>query len=304
MKLIPGNIVNTGLATTNSLKLPLVINKQVTLDVLRLDKIDPVISGNKWFKLKYYLQEALESGYRQILTFGGPWSNHIVAAACAAKKTGLESIGIIRGEKPTHLSATLQTAAMHGMQLVFISREEYNMIKRDHFEVMDQYPGSYIIPEGGEGENGIKGAAEILALTSQEKYTDIICAMGTGTMLMGIASAATHQRVVGIPVLKGFENWKQNNALLVPAHLIDKITVVDGYHFSGYSKKNSELLEFMNQFYLDTHIPSDFVYTGKLFYSVMDLIRRDFFTPGNAILVIHSGGLQGNLSLPAESLQF
>jgi len=153
MHLLPENIINLNAAVTNELRLTENNRQAVLLDVLRLDKIHPIISGNKWFKLKYYLQEALEEDKKKLLTFGGAWSNHIVATACAAKKAGLASIGIIRGEPPAVRSHTLQTASAWGMQLVFVSRELYNQKKDPAFisRVLQQYDQPYIIPEGGEG---------------------------------------------------------------------------------------------------------------------------------------------------------
>ncbi len=304
MKFIPGDIVNPAAVTVDSIKLSLLPEKGVQMDVLRLDNIHPVISGNKWFKLQYYLADALHKGYPSLLTFGGAWSNHIVATACATEKAGMKSIGIIRGEQPATYSQSLQTAVRHGMQLVFVPREQYALLKQHPLSLQEQYPDAVIVPEGGEGEKGIRGASEILQLVNTEKYSHIICALGTGTMALGLAMAAGQQQVITIPVLKGFEHWKENKASVTGNNLLNKLTIINGYHFGGYAKKNSQLLDFMNSFYRQTGIPSDFVYTGKMFFAAMDLISRDFFPPGSSILAIHSGGLQGNQSLPAQSLQF
>lgn len=305
MHLLPENIVNISAASTQRLHLQEVNNHNVMLDVLRLDKIDPIISGNKWFKLKYYLEGAIQNRQKRVLTFGGAWSNHIVATASAAKKAGLESIGIIRGEKAAILSQTLLMAASLDMKLVFVSRELYNQKKNPSF--IEQLKGEYehpcIIPEGGEGETGIKGAAEILHLADIEKYTHLICAVGTGTLLSGIvAGSLPHQQITGVPVLKGFSNWAPPGG--VTKQLRQRIHIEAGYHMGGYAKKSGVLIDFMNQFYQQTNIPSDFVYTGKLFFSTIDLIKKDYFPTGSRLLAIHSGGLQGNDSLPPGTLIF
>jgi 1-aminocyclopropane-1-carboxylate deaminase len=300
MNLLPENIVNLRAISTDSVQLPLISNAGILLDVLRLDKIDPIISGNKWFKLQYYLAEALAQGKKRLLTFGGAYSNHIIATACAAQRAGLTSTGIIRGEKPARLSHTLLEAAQYGMQLVFISREQYQKKSIPAFieQLRHEYGDACIIPEGGEGPQGIKGAATILDTVDGNAYTDILCAAGTGTLLSGLAvSAAAHQRVTGIPVLKGFDDW-------TPATSRQNTHIINNYHFGGYAKKNGTLIDFMNEWYLQTGIPSDFVYTGKLFYGVMDLIEKGFFPEASSLLVIHSGGLQGNNSLPAKTLFF
>jgi len=269
----------------------------IGLDVLRLDRIHPVISGNKWFKLKGWLQLATASTSRQIVTFGGAWSNHIIAAAYAAKLTGLRATGIIRGEEPARLSDTLQAAAGYGMQLEFISRETYQQKEDPAFlrQLSDRYPGSMIIPEGGAGAPGITGSREILDAVDKTRYTHILCAVGTATMYQGLAAAALpEQSVIGIAVLKGFPD--------PPAGQSNRI--IPDYHFGGYARQTAALLDFMNEFHQATGIPSDFVYTGKLFYAALDLIRSNLFPAGSRLLVIHSGGLQGNRSLPPDRLHF
>jgi len=304
MNLLPENIVNLAAATTDDVPLPVINNNAIMLDVLRLDKIDPVISGNKWFKLQYYLEDALQNGYQHLVTFGGAWSNHIVATACAAHKTGLQCTGIIRGEKPDTLSAALLSAQKWGMQLKFVSREAYNQKNDPSFieQLQQEYPGSCIIPEGGSGEKGVQGAAQIWQLVQQEKYTHVICAVGSGTMLLGLAAnALPGQQITGITVLKGFENWQPGFA---NAKQMQRVSVLTGYHFGGYAKKTKALIEFMNEWYQATHIPTDFVYTGKLFFAISDLIKKGYFPTGSQLLAIHSGGLQGNASLPSKTLVF
>ncbi len=302
--LLTAGMVNLAAADTQRLYLPEADARLLTLDVLRLDKIDPVISGNKWFKLKYYLEDALQNGHRRLLSFGGAWSNHIVATACAARKAGLESTGIIRGEKPAFLSGALQKAQAWGMQLVFVPRETYNQKKDPAFieQLLQQYGPSYIIPEGGAGTAGIKGAAEIGKLVDLSGYSHLLCAVGTGTMLSGLAlGAAPGLQITGIPVLKGFERWRPEG---LPAAIMANMVIQTGYHQGGYAKKNGQLIDFMNGFYAQTGIPTDFVYTGKLFFSMLDLIKKDYFPSGSRVLAIHSGGLQGNDSLPPGTLAF
>jgi 1-aminocyclopropane-1-carboxylate deaminase len=304
MHLLPENIVNLSAANTQRVHLQELNNHNIMLDVLRLDKIDSIISGNKWFKLKYYLESALQNKQKCVLTFGGAWSNHIVATASAAKKAGLESIGMIRGEKPAILSPTLLKAISLDMKLIFVSRELYNQKKDPAF--IEQLKGEYeypcIIPEGGEGETGIKGAAEILQLADIEKYTHLVCAVGTGTLLSGIVGGSLpHQQITGIPVLKGFSNWLPPG---VTKEARQRIRIEAGYHMGGYAKKNEVLIDFMNQFYQQTNIPTDFVYTGKLFFSTIDLIKKDYFPRESRLLAIHSGGLQGNDSLLPGTLIF
>lgn len=298
------NIVDLDAADIHPVALDEIIPKGIELDILRLDKIDPVISGNKWFKLKYYLQAAFQENKTSVLTFGGAWSNHIVATACAAKKAGLESIGIIRGEAPAVYSSALQTASAYGMQLVFVSREQYNQKNDPAFINMlaDQYNDPWIIPEGGAGPMGVKGAREITELAAKQQYTHIVCAMGTGTQLAGIAQSANDdQQIIGIPVLKGFEHWQSP---YISGDTMRRTHILHEYHMGGYAKKNDALLTFMNEFYSKTGIPTDWVYTGKLFFGIYDLLKKDYFPAGSKLLAIHSGGLQGNKSLAPGTLIF
>jgi 1-aminocyclopropane-1-carboxylate deaminase len=277
------------------------VQDNITTHVLRLDRLHPVISGNKWFKLKNYLQQAHRSAANPIITFGGAWSNHLIATAFAAREARLDAIGIVRGEKPRVLSTTLSAALQYGMQLEFISRRDYAEKSSAHFllQLSLRYPGAYIIPEGGAGPPGIRGSEDILRITDTSRYTHILCAIGTGTMFQGLIRASLPgQSVVGVPVLKGID------PLILSPDQSERAQVLNGYHFGGYARHPPELIDFMNEFYRETTIPSDIVYTGRLFYALRDSIRRNFFPVSSRILVIHSGGLQGNGSLKPGLLEF
>lgn len=276
--------------------------KEVSLHVLRLDTIHPVISGNKWFKLKEYLKDAAAQGKGSIITFGGAFSNHIIATAAACRQKGFKAFGIIRGEQPAQPSHTLQAAKEAGMQLHFVSREAY---RQKHIpDELNYVKDAYIIAEGGYGAKGAEGASAILDLAEKKQYTHIAAAAGTGTMLAGLLRVAEHnQQVLGVSVLKGHTGLYNDVQQLLPQPK-GFLNILHDYHFGGYAKKNEALLRFMNDWFLQTGIPSDFVYTGKLFYALNDLIEKDFFPAGAQVLAIHSGGLQGNESLPKGTLIF
>ncbi len=277
--------------------------KNIHLDVLRLDVIHPVISGNKWFKLKYYLADAIEKGFDRIATFGGAYSNHIVATAFGCGIAGLRSMGIIRGDEPETLSHTLLQAKHYGMALKFISREEY----RSKSKMKRQYKDVYWINEGGYGILGMKGAAEIFSFIDHaEKYTHIVCAAGTGTTIGGLIHAALpHQKIIGISVMKGNHALeKEVEKLLPPGDRKKNFSILHDYHFGGYAKRTPELLQFMNNTWHHYHLPVDFVYTAKTFYAVKQLILCGNIPQDSKVLMIHTGGLQGNGSLPANSLSF
>jgi 1-aminocyclopropane-1-carboxylate deaminase len=282
-------------------------DSEIDARVLRLDKIHSVISGNKWFKLKEYLNEIMEHQYKTVVTWGGAYSNHIVATAFACQKLNAASIGLIRGEQPAQMSHTLQEAARYGMQFDFIHRDHY--AKKDAASLDDvrrKYPGAYFIPEGGAGLPGIKGVAEIMDWIKNGNYTDILCAMGTGTLFKGLCqNLKTGQRLTGIPVLKiaKEQRYEFNEQFRIHPEAHESMIFYD-YHFGGYAKKQPGLISFMNSLFKETGIPTDFVYTGKLFYAGIDLASQKYFPPKSRLLFIHSGGLQGNLSLPPGTFAF
>ena len=271
--------------------------------ILRLDKLHPIVSGNKWFKLRYYIEDAIAHNASTIASFGGPYSNHLVALAYAAKENNIKSIGYVRATKEDALTPSLEEAIAYGMQLEFMGRTHFQAIKNDLLKANNKENAVYFIDEGGYGELGAKGAATILN-EHCEDYTTIIAAVGTGTMLAGLINAAApHQNVMGIPILKNEASIEAEIKTL----LIDStkpIRLIHGFHQGGYAKTNPALIGFMNQLWETEKIPSDIVYTGKLLYAVNSLLQENYFKEGSKILVIHSGGLQGNRSLPSGALLY
>jgi len=279
-------------------------NELISTDILRLDLLHPVVSGNKWFKLQYYLQEALDTDKNTVASFGGAYSNHIVAMAFAAKEMGLKSIGVIRGEAATTLSPTLLQAKEYGMELRFVDRERYRNKEKMIQEWNDS--GLYWINEGGYGPIGAKGAADILTILDTSPYTHILCAVGTGTMMAGlIKTARPRQEVVGISVLKNHIALEDEiRWLLGPAEKQRSFSLLHDYHFGGYAKHPPGLIAFMRDTWLTEKVPTDIVYTSKLLFAVKDLIEKNYFPPRSKLLLVHSGGLQGNKSLEPDRLPF
>ncbi len=276
--------------------------KGIPVSILRLDTIHPIVSGNKWFKLKYYLQDAIQKKKKPIATFGGPYSNHIVASAFAAKQAGLQSEGYINGKELLVLNETLAQAQSYGMKLQFIGRSE------SPAAIIEKYNNDkvYWILPGGYGNLGVKGASDIMKIESVARYTHIICATGTGTMMAGlILGAYPKQQVLGISVLKNhFSIESEVNSLLKGTSFSTQFHFIHGYHFGGYAKHPPELIQHMIHYWQQWLLPTDIVYTSKLVYAVGDLLQKEHFSLDSNILLIHSGGLQGNRSLPDGSLPF
>ena len=271
---------------------------------MRLDEIHPIVSGNKIFKLRHFLGIVKD---KTVVTFGGAYSNHLVAAAFACKQKSIDCIGIVRGEKPKKLSHTLQQCIEYGMQLHFISRDEYDKKETPGFidELKNKYGDCIIIPEGGYDTKGAKGAAAIMDYINDD-VTHICCAVGTGTTLAGLLSnVKPHQKIIALPALKGLNDIEIRLDLLTEGKFNrQQLQIENDYHFGGYAKKTDGLISFMNDLYNEYQLATDFVYTGKMMYGVMDMIEKDFFYPGSKVCCIHTGGLQGNLSLPKNTLTF
>ena len=280
--------------------------KKTSVSVLRLDKIHPVVSGNKLFKLHYFLQEAGSSSHKTILTFGGAYSNHLVATAYACQAAELKSIAIVRGEQPAILSPTLLQCIHYGMQLKFISREEYDKKEEGSFisNLHKEFGDCTIVPEGGYHINGARGAALIWKLIPPNTYSHIFTATGTATTLAGVLLGSGTEKIVSVPVLKGMTDIEYRISFCGASGKMQQLQILNDYHFGGYAKKTPELLAFMNSIWEKHQLPTDFVYTGKLFFAVNDLITRNYFPPGSRLLLIHSGGLQGNASLTRGTLIF
>ena len=276
----------------------------LSISILRADLIDPVVSGNKWFKLQFYVRDAIEAGKTTLATFGGPYSNHIVATAKYGATMGLQTVGFIRGEKPVALSPTLTDAMENGMTLHFVSREDFEQTEK--ITSHNQDPSWAWIPEGGYGITGAEGVKSMLTIKDTASFDTIICAVGTGTMMAGlIKAAAPHQQVIGLSVLKNNISIDEEiKALLTPEESKKNFEINHDYHFGGYAKHSPALIDFMNDCYKKMELPLDFVYTAKLVYGVEDLATKGKFDSTSKILIIHSGGLQGNRSFKKGTLIF
>lgn len=284
----------------------LFLQKKISVAVLRLDKIHPVVSGNKLFKLHYFLKDAARSSDKTILTFGGAYSNHLLATAFACRASGLKSIGIVRGERPEQLSSTLQQCTNYGMQLQFISREAYQEKEALHFqnELKNKWGACTIIPEGGYHPKGAQGAALVHELIKEGNYSHVCTAAGTATTTGGLLVAG-NQKILSVPVLKGMNDIIERLSYLCGGSFNkDRLEVHDQYHFGGYAKKAPILIAFMNYLWQQHGMPTDFVYTAKLFFAIYDKIKNDHFPVASNIICLHTGGLQGNNSLAPGTLLF
>ena len=266
----------------------------VELYIKRDDLIHPYVSGNKWRKLKYNLLEAKEQKKDTILSFGGAFSNHIHALAAAGKESGLKTIGIIRGKDASPDNPTLAFAGQQGMVLHFVDRSDYTQKEEEGFiqQLKDNYGDFYLIPEGGSNILGVKGCEELVHEISID-FDYVCCACGTGTTLAGIISALTKgKKALGFSALKG-DGYIEKEINQLIGNEYNNFEILYNYHFGGYAKITAELVSFIKSFEERTRIPLDPVYTGKLFFGIYDLVKKKYFKPGERIIAIHTGGLQG-----------
>ncbi|MEI8142383.1 MAG: pyridoxal-phosphate dependent enzyme [Chitinophagia bacterium] len=285
------------------------LSRNQKVDLLRLDSLHPIVSGNKFYKLRFYIEAAKANKVSTVASFGGPYSNHIVALAYTAKEAGLKSIGYIRTNADEPITPSLAEAKAYGMELVYLGRTDFQTKKASIIEKNAAQSDTYLIDEGGYGIIGAKGAATILTEQDTTHYNYIICAVGTGTMLAGcLLAAGPHQKVIGIPVLKNEGSIEAEiNALLLDKNdnkNSNSYTLLHQFHQGGYAKTNPMMLDYMNKLWDTEKIPTDIVYTSKLLFGTEQLIKENYFEKNASILVIHSGGLQGNRSLPAGTLKF
>jgi 1-aminocyclopropane-1-carboxylate deaminase len=254
----------------------------------------PFISGNKWWKLKYNLERAIELGHNTILTFGGAYSNHIYATAAACREVGFKSIGIIRGEETLPLNHTLSFAKECGMDLHYVSREAYRKKSEEPFiqNLKNQFGNFYLIPEGGTNKLAVKGVIEFAQLLNQEAEFDYLCLpVGTGGTIAGMVEGLDKsKKVLGFVSLKGGEFLEHEIQTYTDRR---NFTLQHDYHFGGYAKMPRSLVDFTNQFEKDYAIQLDPVYTSKMMFGVNDLLRKGFFKKDSTIMILHTGGLQG-----------
>jgi len=282
-------------------------NFSVRMEVLRLDRIHPLVSGNKWFKLRLNLLQAQKDGHSQLLSFGGAYSNHLRALAAAARLTNLKSIGVIRGEIPDPLNPILTFAKEQGMELVPVSRSEYRLKNQADFmsRLERRYGRFYLLPEGGSNELGVDGCSEIASILEpylvkeQSAKTIIAVACGTGATLAGLIRSMQQRALdvscLGVAVLKGanfldqdVDNW------LRPLNAAMSWKIEKSFHCGGYAKTTPELAAFIDSFSERTGLDLEPVYTGKLVFALYRMIETGEIEAGSRVIWLHTGGIYQN----------
>jgi len=285
------------------------ISTDVKVFMKRIDLVHPVISGNKWFKMKYNIAEMIEQGGDTLLTFGGAFSNHIHAAARAGKIFGFKTIGLLRGEEHLPLNETLKSAANDGMELHYIDRTTFRQRDSETFlnSIKNKYGNIYILPVGGTNKIALKGCAEIVEQIDIG-YDYICAASGSGGTFAGIVAGLNGKKKgIVFPALKGGQFLEKVISDLVFEYCGKRFSnwsLNTDFHFGGFAKLTKELVEFTQEFEKLNGFELDYIYTNKMMFGIAELIKREHFKSGETIVAIHSGGLQGNLGMKEKIKKF
>jgi len=290
-----------GRSTLTEIEAPFILERGIKLYLKRDDLLHPIISGNKWRKLKYILNHALACKTHTLISMGGAYSNHLHALAYTGKVLGIKTVGIIRGERPKILNPTLLDLQAWGMQLQFISRSDYRELRsyKAYDALPNLKPGEYWLPEGGAMALALQGVAELLGEIDID-YDTLCVPCGTATTLAGIIAAEEKDKtILGFSALKGasYLNDEVNNLIKNESCHNKRWFIHLNYHFGGFAKKNADLLEFTEQFEAQHAIPLEPIYTAKMLYGIFELIKKGHFAAGQKIIAVHTGGLQGNRSV-------
>ena len=270
------------------------LNNEIEVFIKRLDLIDPFISGNKLFKLKHNVDRALLEEKNMLITFGGAFSNHILATAAYAKKKNIDCLAIVRGEEYSELNPLLALAKEYGMNFCFVSRKEYAKRNDNNYisELIRKYKKAFIVPEGGNNKLGVLGAEEILE-TQDKSFDYIICPIGTGATLSGIVNSSNRsQKVIGINCINDTKGINKNISQKTNKNNWE---IINEFNFGGFAKFDNLLTEYLKKFKLNYKITLDLNYTTKMFFGFEKLIERRYFHRKSKVLLIHTGGTYGNL---------
>ena len=288
--------INKKAAVVEQIQHPLLDEYNFPLYIKRDDLIHPIISGNKWRKLKYTLLHALKHEHDHLISMGGAYSNHLHALAYIGYKLNLKTTGLIRGEQPKEENQTLSDLRKWNMNLEFINRSAFRDLRKHrafNSPPAKQYNGFWIA-EGGASEHALKGIAEIVDEIDME-FDTLTLACGTGTTLAGLAKTLpSEKRVLGFSSLKGGGFLEKEVKKLIKQRSITNWSINFDYHFGGFAKTNDELLSFIEDFQTQTSIPLEPVYNGKMLFGLFDMIKNEKLKKGQKIIAIHTGGLQGN----------
>lgn len=271
--------------------------KSCQIDILRDDLIHPIVSGNKWRKLKYILKYMINENKKILVTFGGAYSNHLVACSFAGKLFGIKTVAFVRGDEERPKNAFENLCIENGMQLIHVNREKYKDKNKLYADYFGENKEAEMVGEGGRHPLALIGCSEILEDIGNRKYDYILLSVGTGTTMEGIVKAIYNKeintKVIGISSLKN--NFELDRMISIYP---DKYWQIEhNYHRGKYAKSDTQLKEFIDKFNQETSIQLEFVYTGKMMMALEELINNGTIESGKRILCIHTGGLPNLINI-------
>jgi 1-aminocyclopropane-1-carboxylate deaminase len=267
------------------------------IDVKREDLIHPIISGNKFRKLKYNLEHYKANAYEGIISFGGAFSNHLHALAYMCDHENIPFVTIIRGEEKVE-NRTIDFLKKCNATIHYVTRSAYKEKEQapEIKNILSVYKNYFIIPEGGSNELGLQGTFEILD-EIKTSYDYIVLAAGTGYTAAGILKSIINYKLstklVVISTLKG-DFLQKDICNLIKCESKDFI-FTDEYCLGGYGKTTKSYLEMLQEFEQHTNVPVDPIYNGKVIYGLSRLNKSGFIKSEEKVLWINTGGLQGKV---------
>ncbi|KPZ11661.1 1-aminocyclopropane-1-carboxylate deaminase [Pseudomonas amygdali pv. ulmi] len=301
-------------AALQRLNLPWLQDAGVEVAILRLDLIDSLISGNKWFKLSEHLTQAVEAGAEGLISLGGAHSNHLHALAAAGRRFGFPTVGLLRGH--AQQTPTVLDLQAFGMQLHWLGYAGYRARHAADFWLpwQAQYPELYPIAEGGGGLAGALGCARLREMVDSQlghlgwdDYHGWWLAVGTGTTLAGLllAEAGAHP-VYGAMAVPDNHGVAQNIVAVLKEAAGSQVNASPNLPAAcvlleasrrGFARTDAALLDFIASSEAHSGVPLEPLYTGKALLALHDEVLAGRFKSGSRLVLVHTGGLQGRRAM-------
>lgn len=283
------------------INLPALEEAEIQCYIKRDDLLDSEFQGNKYRKLKYNLQYAIDQGYEEIVSFGGAYSNHLHALSFIPELSSLKVTVYVRGEINDPENKTLHQARLKGIRLISLPRNEYRRRSEVEFQrhIMQTHPNGYLVPEGGTNELAVKGVIECgneIREQLGEEPDYCLVPVGSGGTLSGLVQCfSSHCQVIGVAAFRGSESIDQIRqvVLSLSGSTPSNWEILSHFHFGGFAKMTHSLFDFICDFQTETGILLDPIYTSKMVFAFTSLVVQGFFEKGSKVVLIHTGGVQG-----------